>query len=186
MSSPWLCRSYLEERLPHCVQFASRTSVAPASGSLTHFLSLNSTRVDHRNQNPRQLDSSNTLNTVAYFNEHFCEDPMTLMGTIYEIKLDSISSSPSLFHLNLSLSISRFDEKLPLISSSLAHPRLPFLPPISSPVQGLHHGRDFWGARKCAGRVWGQQPLKYELWEPLGWPQRTQAAAEAEYTARTI
>ena len=97
MSSPWLCRSYLEERLPHCVQFASRTSVAPASGSLTHFLSLNSTRVDHRNQNPRQLDSRNTLNLsgpLTYLKD-FCKDPMTLMPSIRSQTGFSFPSAPT-------------------------------------------------------------------------------------------
>ena len=97
LSSPWLCRSYLEERLPHCVQFASRTSVAPASGSLTHFLSLNSTRVDHRNQNPRQLDSRNTLNLSGPLTclKHFCKDPMTLMPSIRSQTGFSFPSAPT-------------------------------------------------------------------------------------------
>ena len=97
LSSPWLCRSYLEERLPHCVQFASRTSVAPASGSLTHFLSLNSTRVDHRNQNPRQLDSRNTLNLSEPLTclKDFCKDPMTLMPSIRSQTGFSFPSAPT-------------------------------------------------------------------------------------------
>ena len=80
---------------------------------------------------------------------------MTLMPAQYEIKLDSLPP-PCLFHLDLS--ISRFDEKLPLISSSLLPLlllRLSFsLPPISSPVWGLHHD----GARNSEqeiARVWG-------------------------------
>ena len=80
---------------------------------------------------------------------------MTLMPAQYEIKLDSFPP-PCLFHLDLS--ISRFDEKLPLISSSLLPLLLLrlsfFLPPISSPVWGLHHD----GARNSeqeSARVWG-------------------------------
>ena len=100
---------------------------------------------------------------------------MTLMDTIHEIKLDSIFSSPESLP-SLSLSISGFEEKLPLISSSLAPPGLPFLPPISSlgiAPRGLN------GARNCAGL--GQSTSCGSPWDG-----REHRQPQAEYTARTI